>query len=764
MLLVESKFYVLLFRPFCIYIGVMNTEFVGSYVRGLFEMRRQNFDLAIEAFSKSGNYPGSKRQIANAIEGLGGSPQEICAALLTAFEEGDLRALPWFVFEATKNALEFPELKAYQSELEKLIRNENPEVVGTQARLLLINGDFKKGVALLDKAIKFNDPAARTLLAYICMSKEIDSKLLKLIKKIGAKRIFNESNILEESNISYVKSLLNQGELQNFYGANLALLQLNLETNNSDWISVHALELISNPELHPSLWNDPEYLAELSIEWLKTNKEANLSEIVERMKDFSLDEIFMEIINDFQMEIENESLFDDIFEDDDSIEVPTISSGADTSIHEDAFAIFGSDLEIGDFLEILEREDFNEFTKKSEQLLESAFQGQEKDFEQASQLVQFVIEKGANFGSFKRYSFYLQTISIVKSFENQNISTAFINHLVPRLLITKPIDGGSKKKITPETYEGLFQAIYFKNGLPSSISNSIESAFPNHIKLWDLARRIIYYADEVSNGNFSHLDEFNEVIRSYYPSYQEFESSYFTEDWLWYVSVHETIDLALENHDAIKSHNFREFVLSLIELDSHFGCKLVYADLWGPSGGYDGLSKNNSHKLSLTSEQLVKVMEHGTCDEDTGRDDSCLSNFTLVALHPNSTSETLNLILGQDHYDSAAKWAVARNPNASDETLLELAQSAENSWRVIGLIESEMLNLKPLRDFSAEVQSYVAFAVAINASSTDLVLERILKIDPELKSWTDVQLRNTGSNKSLSANEVVAQIKSAARR
>jgi hypothetical protein len=69
-----------------------------------------------------------------------------------------------------------------------------------------------------------------------------------------------------------------------------------------------------------------------------------------------------------------------------------------------------------------------------------------------------------------------------------------------------------------------------------------------------------------------------------------------------------------------------------------------------------------------------------------------------------------------------------------------------------------------LRDFPAEVQSYVAFAVAINASSTDLVLERILEIDPELKSWTDVQLRNTGSNKSLSANEVVAQIKSAARR
>jgi hypothetical protein len=727
-------------------------------------MRRQNFDLAIDAFSKSGNYPGAKRQIANAIEGLGGSPQEICAALLMAFEDGDLRALPWFVFEATKNALDFPELKSCQSELEKLIRNENPEVLGTQARLLLINGDFKKGVALLDKAIKLSDPAAKTLLAYICMSKEVDSKLLKFIEKIGARRIFNESNIIAESNISYVHSLLNQGELQNFYGANLALLQVHLQTNNAEWISEHALELISNPELYPSLWNDPEYLAEMSFEWLKSNKEANLTEIVVRMKDFSLDEIFLEMLNDFQLEIENETLFDDMFEGSDSVVVPMSSNGVDTSIHEDAIAIFGTELEIGDFLEILEREDFNEYTKKSEHLLTRAFLGNENDFVKASQLVQFIFEKGANFGSFKRYSFYLQTISMVKSFENQNISTGFINHLVPSLLISKPIDGGSKKKITPETYEGIFQAIYFKKGLSSSISNSIESAFPDYVKFWDLARRIIYYADEVSNGNFSHLSEFREVIGAYYPSYQDFESNYFTEEWLWSVSVHETIDLALENHDAIKSHSFREFVLSLVELDSHFGCKLVYADVWGPLGGYDALTNNDPEKLALTSEQLVKVIEHGTCDEDTGRDDSCLSNFTLVALHPNSTTETLNLILEQDHYDSAPKWAVARNPNASEETLLGLSQSADNSWRVIGLIESEMLNLKPLEDFPAEVQSYVAFAVAVNASSTDLVLEQTLKIDPELKSWTDTQLRNTRSNKSLSANEVVAQIKSVARR
>lgn len=742
----------------------MNAESVGLYVRGQFEMRRQNFESAIAAFSKAGNYPGALRQIANAIEGQGASAQEISEALLNAFQQGDLRALPWLVFESDRNGVEFSELKSCREELEKLIQNENQEVLGAKARLLIINGDYKKGVKLLEKAIGLNDPAARTFLAFICMSQELEPKLSKLIQKIGAKRIFSDSNQINESSISYVESLLDQGEDQNFYSANLALLQLNLATKSAGWISEHGRELISNPELFPSLWNDPEYLAEMSFAWLRSNTSADLARLIIRMKDFYLDDIFLELIEEVRIQAENETLFDDLFEDSESVPVISATPQREASLIQDATVMFGAELAIDDFLSILEAGDFNEFAEKCDLLVMSALQGNEKDYLRASQLIQFIFEMGANFGSYNRYSFYLQSDSLIKTFENQSISSAFIQELVPRLLTSRPINGGAKKMLSPETYEGLIQAVYFKKGVPSDISKDIEKAFPTVFEFWDIARRVIFYADEVSGGNFTHLKEFQEVIWKYYPNYQNVESTYFTEDWLWNVSVHETIDLALENHNALESNDFREFVLSLIELDPHFGCKLIYADLWGPSGGYEGLSKNESQQFFVTSEQLTEIIKFGTCDEDSGRDDSCLSNFTLVALHPNSTPETLELILQKDHYESAPKWAVARNKNASEKTLMSLSQSSENSWRVIGLIEDEMLNLKSLSKYPAEVQSYVAFAVAVNPSSSDAVLDQIQTIAPSLQGWAGVQLRNTQSSTSLPADEVVAQIKRAAQR
>ena len=751
---------------FSTYIYRMNADSVGMYVRGQLEMRRQNFELALAAFSKARSYPGAERQIANALDSLGSDPEEVSAALLTAYQNGDLRALPWLVFESARNRVQFLDLKALKKELEKFINQENPEILGAQARLLVLNGDFKKGIALLERAVKLNDPAGKTFLAYICMSQELEKDLSSRIKKMGAKSIFRSSKEgdFDEAGIEYVKNILDQGEFQNFFGANLALLQLELTTQSRGWISEHARSLTSNPSDFPSQWNDPEYLAELSFAWLRSNTNADLTQLILRMKDFSLNDIFLELIEEVRIEAENETLFDDLFEDSESVPVMSATPPRETSLIQDATEMFGAELAVEDFLSILEAGDFNEFAEKSDLLVLSAFQGNEKDYLRASQLIQFIFEKGANFGSYNRYSFYLQSDSLIKTFENQSISSAFIQELVPRLLTSRPINGGAKKMLSPETYEGLIQAIYFKKGVPSDISKAIEKAFPTVLEFWDIARRVIFYADEVTNGNFTHLKEFQEVIGKYYPNYQNVESTYFTEDWLWSVSVHETIDIALENHNAIESNDFREFVLSLVELDPHFGCKLIYADLWGPSGGYEGLSKNESQQFFVTSKQLTEIIKFGTCDEDSGRDDSCLSNFTLAALHPNSAPETLELILEMDHYESAPKWAVARNKNASEKTLMSLAQSSENSWRVIGLIEDEMLNLKSLSKYPAEVQSYVAFAVAVNPSSSDAVLAQIQAIDPSVQAWTDVQARNMQTSDPLLSDSVVSQIKLAAKR
>jgi hypothetical protein len=744
----------------------VNADSVGMYVRGQLEMRRQNFELALAAFSKAGSYPGAERQIANALDSLGSVPEEVSAALLTAYQNGDLRALPWLVFESAHNHVQLVEFKALKKKLEKFINQDNPEILGAQARLLILKSDFKKGIALLERAVKLNDPAGKTFLAYICMSQEIEEDLSRRLKKMGAKSIYrsSEDGEFDEEGIEYVRGLLDQGEFQNFFGANLALLQLELTTQSRGWISEHARVLTSNPSDFPSQWNDPEYLAELSFAWLRSNSNAELTQLVLRMKDFSLDDIFLELIEEVRIEAENETLFDDLFEDSETVPLISATVQREISPIQDAREMFGAELAIDDFLSILEAGDFNEYVEKSDLLVLSAFQGNEKDYLRASQLIQFVFEKGANFGSYNRYSFYLQSDSLIKAFENQSISSAFIQDLVPRLLTSRPSNGGAKKMLSPETYEGLIQAIYFKKGVASDISKDIEKAFPTVLEFWDIARRIIFYADEVTNGNFTHLKQFQEVIRRYYPHYQDVESAYFTEDWLWNVSVHETIDIALENHNAIESNDFREFVLSLVELDPHFGCKLIYADLWGPSGGYQALSRNESQELFVSSKQLTEIIKFGACDEDSGRDDSCLSNFTLAALHPNSAPETLELILGMDHYESAPKWAVARNKNASEKTLMSLAQSSENSWRVIGLIEDEMLNLKSLSNFPAEVQSYVAFAVAVNPSSSNEVLAQIQAIDPSSQAWTDVQLRNTQTSESLPADEVVAQINTVAKR
>ncbi len=744
----------------------MIPDSVGMYVRGLLEMRRQNFEQAITAFSEAKNHPGAERQIANALVGLGASPDDVSKALLTAYQNGDLRALPWLVFESTRTQVQSIDLKALKKDLEKFIKNENPDVLGAQARLLVMNGEHKDGIALLTKAVSLNDPAAKTFLAYICMSHELESDLSKRIKKMGAKRIYKDDTLsgFDEEGIEYVRSLLDQGESQNLFGANLALLQLKLTTQNQGWVSEHVRLLTSNPDDFPSQWSDPEYLAELTFAWLRSNSSADVTQMLLRMKDFSLDDIFLELVESERIEAENETLFDELFEEAET--APSIRSTApqDTSPIQDAREIFGAELAIEDFISILEAGDFNEFIEKCDALILNAIQGSENDYLRASQLIQFVFEKGANFGSFNRYSFYLQSDSLIKTFENQSISTSFIQFLVPRLLVSKPIDGGAKKMLAPETYEGLLQAIYFKNGVPGEVSSAIEGAFPAVLEFWDIARRIVFYADEVTNGNFNHLNEFQEVIKKYYPNYQDIESNYFTEDWLWSVSVHETIDLALENHNAIESNEFREFVLSLTDLDPHFGCKLIYADLWGPSGGYEGLNRKESSNLFLSDIQLSEIIKFGTCDEDSGRDDSCLSNFTLTALHPNTSSQTLKTIVGIDHYDSAPKWAAGRNPNASEDLLVRLAQSSENSWRVIGLIEDEMLNLKSLSDFPAEVQSYVAFAVAVNPSSSPVVLAELEKIDLNLPTWTNVQGRTTKTNDPLPAATVVTQIKLASKR
>jgi hypothetical protein len=170
----------------------------------------------------------------------------------------------------------------------------------------------------------------------------------------------------DEAGIEYVRGLLDQGEFQNFFGANLALLQLELTIQSRGWITEHARVLTSNPSDFPSQWNDPEYLAELSFAWLRSNSNAELTELVLRMKDFSLEDIFLELIEEVRIEAENETLFDDLFEDSESVPLINATVQQEISLIQDATEMFGAELAIDDFLSILEAGDFNEYVEKSD--------------------------------------------------------------------------------------------------------------------------------------------------------------------------------------------------------------------------------------------------------------------------------------------------------------------------------------------------------------------------------------------------------------
>jgi hypothetical protein len=762
------------------YIEVMDFLSAGFFVRGLLEMDRGNFDSALKAFKSANDFPGAKRQIASALNSLQRDAREIVQALVSAYENGDLRALPWIVFESERNGFKKSEFKIYKQHLDKSLDDANPEILSTQAKILIINNDYKAGVKLLSKAVNLRDPGAMTFLAELCLSHDLDNKLqasLENKKILELKNWPTEPNFkitpgsgMDQPGVKFVATLLSQGEDQHLHGANLVFLQLNIEANTRSWISEHARQLTSTPELFPSFWNDPEYLANVALKWLQVNTNANLSIFNERLREFGLDDIFLEISEEVRIYFENETLFEDetLFESEfdenpsDAINIP--KRPLDTFPIQDAETMFGESLAIRELIEILQNGDSLEYNDKCEFLISDAFKGTESTFLPATQLLQFVIEKGSNFGSYNKYSYYLQAESFLRLFENQAMSVNFIEFLVPKLLATKAIDGGAIKMLHPTTYEGILQAIYFKNGLSTSIKSEIEDVFPGSIEFWDIARRIIFYADEVTNGNFAHLAEFLEVIKKYYLNYKDFESSYFTEDWLWNVSVYESVDIALDEHQAIESSQFISFVLSLLEFDPHFGCKLVYGDPWALSSGYEWHRTNNSSKLFLSAQHLSKIISFGTCDEDTGRDESCLGNFTLVALHPNCSSETLETILNIEHYDSAPKWAVARNPNTSVKALCALAQSSSNSWRLIGSIESEWLNLQPLSEYPAEVQSYIAFAVAVNPSASEEVLAILAGIDASHDSWSEIQLRTTQTVESIEASAVVNMIKLVAKR
>lgn len=217
--------------------------------------------------------------------------------------------------------------------------------------------------------------------------------------------------------------------------------------------------------------------------------------------------------------------------------------------------------------------------------------------------------------------------------------------------------------------------------------------------------------DLLMNGNFEVLPNLLFQIQTFMEDGDD--------DGYWIDGIREALTSCMELDTVGQSEAFINFVIELMRFDSHLGCALIYED--------------NSRNF-LAPEQLERMANFPLCKEEGGVSGTCFGLHTLIAMHPKTPTSVLSN-LHKDKTQSQSQddeelinWAIAINPNTSQDLLSELVKSQKFSWRIQSEIEDcdlfgQNSNTNPV------IQSYIIWALAGNPSLDDANKQKIMSLD-----------------------------------
>ena len=752
----------------------MDKLLLGLMVRGDQELNRGNLEKAEAALRAAGDFPGARRLLSNVLEAQECSTDEITDTLIKAFEKGDLRSLPWLVDHLKKRDKGHPSFKQYKKTLDDAIKVGDPQALGAQAKVQIFGGELKDGIRTLTQAVLARDPSAMSFLAFLCIDSVENPEIFKLIRDkkfmdlsswpvLPAFDIRTEGTDIQPA-VNFIASLLDQGEDQLLFLANRATLLLGLRVFPAYWISEQARKTIIEINEPLSHVNDPDYLIHLSVYWLEQNVDADLEPIARKMGEFGLEDLYLEIMEEIRATVANRTLFDleEWGESEDVIEDQFRPSKEFSALH-DAKTIFGENLLIAEFAEYLQEGEYLEYDQKSRALISKALSGDVESFEVASQLIRYILEKSTNFASFQKYHFYQQTVSIVEEIGtlNPNVQNDFCEFIVNDLarLIRSDKENGSQ---IAKTVSPIIRPIFLNNLVSLTSKGEIEALCYDSLDYWSLSQRLEFFSKELSEGFCSDFVEYAEIANKFYKLYCGNEMFGDADD-SWTMNVLEVIEDSIENYEIVHLKEFRQFVMALLDINPHLGCKLLYADIWIVDGVWQGSNMFRSDNWILNSDDLSRLVSHGKCDDDDGI--GCLGIEGLAALHFKASSEILDELSTREHYDSIIEWAIAKHHNTSPELLSRLARSTSASWRALGQMRDDPeFAVVPISKIPDEIQSFVAWVVAGNPETPEIALKYLREIEADSTEWRSAELNDTFGRPTVTILDVVAAVKKLAQR
>jgi hypothetical protein len=139
----------------------------GLYFRGNFELQRQNYGKAYDAFKAAGDYRNSLFKLAVVTLEASQPPQVVIEHLFSAFETGQLIALPWLHVLINQQDELHPRAKEIEEIFEKYRQEKNPTVIGQMGEISLKGKSYDEALIYFKEAALSGDVHSKQILGEI---------------------------------------------------------------------------------------------------------------------------------------------------------------------------------------------------------------------------------------------------------------------------------------------------------------------------------------------------------------------------------------------------------------------------------------------------------------------------------------------------------------------------------------------------------------------------------------------------------------------
>jgi hypothetical protein len=139
----------------------------GLYFRGNFELQRQNFGKAYDAFKAAGDYRNSLFKLAVVTLEASQPPQIVIEHLFSALEAGQLIALPWLHVLINQQDELHPKAKEIEEIFEKYRQEKHPTVIGQMGEISLRGKSYDEALIYFKEAALSGDVHSKQKLGEI---------------------------------------------------------------------------------------------------------------------------------------------------------------------------------------------------------------------------------------------------------------------------------------------------------------------------------------------------------------------------------------------------------------------------------------------------------------------------------------------------------------------------------------------------------------------------------------------------------------------